>query len=58
VKLKAVLLLFLLFFASAATIALISISIAPNNFRTTSLTSLFNIVEPTGGGPVDDPTAT
>jgi len=55
-NLKVVLLLFLLFFASATTIALISTIIVPNHLKITLSTSLFNAIEPTGGGAVDDPT--
>jgi len=55
-KLKVVLLLFLLFFASAATVALINTIIVPNHLKITLSTPLFNAIEPTGGGAVDDPT--
>lgn len=55
---KAVLLLFLLFFASAFTIALINISIMPNHLKSTLSTFKFGVIQPTGGEPVDDPTAT
>jgi len=58
VNFKVMLLVFLLFFASAFTIALINTSIIPNHLKTTLLTSKFNVVQPTGGEPIDDPTAT
>lgn len=55
---KAVLLLFLLFFASVFAIALINISITTNHPKSTLSTSKFGVIQPTGGEPVDDPTAT
>jgi len=57
-NMKAVLLLFLLFFASAFTIASISISIMPNHLKSTFSTFKFDVIQPTGGEPIDDPTAT
>jgi|GEM_PF-2845820 hypothetical protein len=55
-NLKVVLLLFLVFFATATTIVLINAIIVPNHLKITLSTSLFNAIEPTGGGAVDDPT--
>lgn len=52
---KAVLLLFILFFASVGAIALVNLSIAPNNLKTATHTSGFGSVQPTGGDPVDNP---
>ena len=60
-RLKAVLLLFLLFFASVGTIALVNpsarTSIIPNNRRTATVALGVGGVQPAGGDPVDDPTA-
>ena len=53
---KVVLLLFLLFFASAVIVAWMNTIVVPNRLIAMLSTSLFNAVEPTGGGVVDDPT--
>lgn len=55
-NLKVALLLFLMFFASAVTIALMSTSVMPSHFKATSFTAKFSAVQPTGGEPIDDPT--
>jgi hypothetical protein len=53
---KAVLLLFLLFFASVGTIALVNLSIIPKNLKTATYTTLgLGIVQPAGGDPIDNP---
>lgn len=54
---KAVLLLFLLFFASVGTIAFVNLSIIPNNLKTETFTLGFSGVQPAGGDPVDNPVA-
>jgi len=56
VNLKVMLLLFLLFFASAVSIALINVNIVPSHLNPTPLTAKFADVQPTGGEPIDDPT--
>jgi len=57
-NLKVVLLLFLMFFASAVTIALINTGVTTSHFEATSFTAKFSAFQPTGGEPIDDPTAT
>lgn len=56
-NLKVALLLFLLFFASAVTVALVSIDIFPSHFKTISLNAEFSDVQPTGGEEIDNPIA-
>ena len=56
---KAVLLVFLLFFASVATIALVSLSNVSagvtSGLKTATLALRHGIVQPAGGDPIDDP---
>jgi hypothetical protein len=55
---KAVLLLFLLFFAAIGTIALVNLSahaIAPKNLKTATFALGLGIVQPAGGEPIDNP---
>jgi len=54
---KAVLLLFLLFFASVSTIALASLSIITNNLKTATFALGLGSVQPCGGEPIDNPVA-
>jgi hypothetical protein len=54
---KAVLLLFLLFFASVGTIALASLSSIPSNLKTAKFALGLGSVRPAGGDPIDDPVA-
>jgi hypothetical protein len=56
-RFKAVLLLFLLFFASVGTIALVSLSIIPSNLKTATFALGFGSVQPAGGEPIDNPVA-
>ncbi len=52
---KAVLLLFLLFFASVGTIALVSFSVISSNLKTATFALGLRSAQPCGGDPVDNP---
>jgi amino acid permease len=57
-RFKAVLLLFLVFFAAIGTIALVNLSaraIIPKNLKTAAFALGLGIVQPAGGDPVDNP---
>jgi hypothetical protein len=54
-RFKAVLLLFLLFFASIGTIALVNLSIIPKNLKTATFALGHGIIQPAGGDPIDNP---
>lgn len=56
-NLKFALLLFLLLFASAVTIALINIDVIPSHFKATPFTARSSAVQPTGGEEIDNPIA-
>ena len=56
-RFKAVLLLFLLFFASLGAFALVNLSIISNNLKTATFDSGFSSIQLTGGDPVDNPVA-